>query len=79
LLSFIALVAIAGWYEPLVYESFEGKRDNPTNSAANMTARTCVYFSGHTLVHHRIEGQWLWKCPRRRGGFGQFERPLVDD
>lgn len=61
----IVIVLAAGQYQPLVYESFEVKHTYGTKP--EMQARTCIFFSGYTLVAHRLVGNWEYACPRRRG------------
>jgi hypothetical protein len=73
----IVIVAVAGQYRPLVYESFETKGGG-YGGANQMLSRTCVYFSGHTLVSKRFDGEYLYKCPRRQETLSIEAPSLVD-
>lgn len=64
----LALLALAGWwYEPLVYERFEVKVLSGYGEKPIMVSRTCIFFSGHSLVEHHLTGEYQFSCPRRRG------------
>jgi hypothetical protein len=79
LLIIVVLIIAAGQYEPLVYEGFEVNVKTGYGNKPEMISRTCMYFSGHTLIKHQVDGEYQFSCPRRRGQISTASPGLIVD